>query len=105
MHYQQVEKTTGIMINTLASIALPNPDWSEIKPDPASSYAPCWVCNIASNPVELKGYVGQLEKALGKITKKELLPLQSSDVPGAYADVDALIVNFGYRSERNARRY
>ncbi len=54
-----------------------------------------------SNPVELKEYVGQLEKCFGKTATKELLPLQPGDVLDTYADVEALIVNMGYKPESN----
>jgi len=46
------------------------------------------VYNIGNNnPVNLMDYIEALEKALGKTTKKELLPLQPGDVPNTYADL------------------
>ncbi len=46
---------------------------------------------------------GSWEKGLGKAATKELLPLQPSDVPDTYADVEALIVNMGYKPETNVK--
>jgi UDP-glucuronate 4-epimerase len=86
------------IIRVLDKPAQPNQDWQSDKPDSGSSNAPWRVYNIGSNnPVELNTYVAELEKALGKTAEKELLPLQPGDVPDTYADVDALIRDFGYK--------
>jgi UDP-glucuronate 4-epimerase len=86
------------IIRVLDKPAQPNEDWQSDKPDSGSSNAPWRVYNIGSNnPVELNTYVAELEKALGKTTQKELLPLQPGDVPDTYADVDALIRDFDYK--------
>jgi UDP-glucuronate 4-epimerase len=86
------------IIRVLDQPAQPNEDWQSDKPDSGSSNAPWRVYNIGSNnPVELKTYVSELEKALGKTAEKELLPLQPGDVPDTYADVDALIRDFDYK--------
>jgi UDP-glucuronate 4-epimerase len=86
------------IIRVLDKPAQPNEDWQSDKPDSGSSNAPWRVYNIGSNnPVELNTYVAELEKALGKTTQKELLPLQPGDVPDTYADVDALVKDFDYK--------
>jgi UDP-glucuronate 4-epimerase len=86
------------IIRVLDKPAQPNQDWQSDKPDSGSSNSPWRVYNIGSNnPVELNTYVAELEKALGKIAQKELLPLQPGDVPDTYADVDALIRDFDYK--------
>lgn len=78
--------------------AQPNPDWSGNNPDSGTSYAPWRIYNIGNNnPVELKDYIGALEKALGKEAEKELLPLQPGDVPDTYANVDDLVRDFDYK--------
>ena len=46
---------------------------------------------------ELIDYIKAIENALGIEAKKELLPLQPGDVPDTYADVDALVKDFGYK--------
>lgn len=86
------------VIRVLDKPAQPNPDWSGDDPDSATSYAPWRVYNIGNNnPVELKTYIAELEKALGKEAEKELLPLQPGDVPDTYADVEDLVRDFGYK--------
>ncbi len=86
------------VIRVLDQPAQPNPDWSGDNPDSATSYAPWRVYNIGNNnPVELKTYISELELALGKEAKKEMLPLQPGDVPDTYADVKDLIRDFDYK--------
>ena len=86
------------VIRVLDKSAQPNPDWSGDNPDSGTSYAPWRIYNIGNNnPVELKDYISALEKGLGKVAEKELLPLQPGDVPDTYADVDDLIRDMGYK--------
>lgn len=85
------------VIRTLDNVAKPNSNWSGINPDPMSSKSPWRVYNIGnSTPVELLYYIECIENALGKTTKKTLLPLQPGDVEHTYADVSALIRDTGY---------
>ena len=49
------------------------------------------------SPIELLDYIGAVEDALGVKANKELLPLQSGDVPDTYANVDDLVREFNYR--------
>ena len=47
--------------------AAPDPAWSGVKPDSATSYAPWRIYNIGNNePVELMRYIEVLERCLGK---------------------------------------
>ncbi|MEZ5452731.1 MAG: NAD-dependent epimerase [Thiothrix sp.] len=86
------------VIRTLDHTATPNPEWSGMNPDPASSKAPWRVYNIGNqNPVELMDYIGAIEKELGVKAEMNLLPLQAGDVPDTYADVEALVQDVGYR--------
>ena len=85
------------VVRTLDRIALPDPDWSGLKPNPSSSKAPWRVYNIGnSQPIELLYYIECLEQAFGKTTEKTLLPLQPGDVEHTYADVTALMRDTGY---------
>jgi UDP-glucuronate 4-epimerase len=82
------------------TVAVPagNNDWSGIAPDPGTSYAPYRIYNIGNNnPVELLYFIETLERCLGKEAKKNLLPIQSGDVPATYADVDNLMNDVGFR--------
>jgi UDP-glucuronate 4-epimerase len=86
------------VVRTLDNVAQPNPEWSGLDPDPATSKAPWRIYNIGnSQPVELLYYIECIEKSLGKTTEKELLPLQPGDVEHTYADVTALMRDTGYQ--------
>ena len=75
-----------------------NLEWTGHNPDPATSNVPWRIYNIGNNqPVELMDYISALEKALGKKAEKELLPLQTGDVPETFADVDDLVEQFHYK--------
>jgi UDP-glucuronate 4-epimerase len=64
---------------------------------PSESVAPYTVYNIGNHsPVELLHFIETLEKALGKTTTKNYLPLQPGDVPKTCADVDALMRDVGF---------
>jgi UDP-glucuronate 4-epimerase len=75
-----------------------NTGYSTESPDPGSSSAPWRVYNIGNNnPVELLEVVRLLEEAIGKKAKRELLPMQSGDVPATFADVDDLMRDVDFR--------
>ncbi|MEE8364818.1 MAG: NAD-dependent epimerase [Gammaproteobacteria bacterium] len=85
------------VVRCLDRIPAGNPDWSGLKPDPASSRAPWKVYNIGnSKPIELLRYIELMEQAFGKTTEKQLLPLQPGDVEHTYADVTELQRDTGY---------
>jgi UDP-glucuronate 4-epimerase len=92
------------IIRTLDRPASGNPQWDSAMPDPGSSLAPWRVYNIGNNqPIELMDYIAAIEKALGKTAIKELLPLQSGDVPDTYADVKDLVEQFNYQPATTVR--
>ena len=49
-------------------------------------------------------YIEALESSLGIEAEKELLPLQSGDVPDTYADVDDLVEEFNYKPLMNIKQ-
>ena len=86
------------VVRTADKIAVPNPNWDSLAPDPGTSSAPYRLYNIGNNnPVELLHFISCIEKALGREAKKNFLPLQPGDVPKTYADVDALIEDVGFK--------
>ena len=88
------------VIRTLDNVAAPDPDWSGVAPDSATSNAPYRLYNIGSNnPVELSRFIEVIEDCLGRKAEKNYLPMQPGDVPATYADVDDLIHDVGYRPE------
>jgi UDP-glucuronate 4-epimerase len=42
-------------------------------------------------------YISALEFSLGKVAKKDLLPMQPGDVLDTFADVDDLVENFSFK--------
>ena len=86
------------VVRVLDQPASPDPEWNGDRPDPATSSAPHRIYNIGNNNiVELGRYIEVLEECLGRKAEKNMLPLQPGDVPDTYADVDALVKDFGYR--------
>jgi UDP-glucuronate 4-epimerase len=86
------------IIRVSSRIAEPDPQWSSLVPDPATSNAPFRIYNIGSNaPVKLTEYIEALEDALGLKAEKELLPLQLGDVPETFADASELVQAIGYK--------
>ncbi len=88
------------IIRVLDRIPEPNTAWSGDAPDPSSSVAPYRLYNIGNNnPVELMHYIGALEKMLGKVAKKNMLPMQAGDVPETYADVADLERDIAFKPQ------
>jgi UDP-glucuronate 4-epimerase len=86
------------VIRASDQIAAPDPAWDPANPDPATSNAPYRVFNIGNNaPVTLIQYIEAIEKALGRKSVRELLPLQPGDVPDTRADTSTLEAAVNYR--------
>jgi len=98
--FTYIDDIVNGIVKTLDNTASGNADWSGLNPDPGSSKAPWRIYNIGNQkPVELLDYIETIEKAIGKTTTKELLPLQPGDVPDTYADVEQLVTDVGYRPQ------
>ena len=96
--FTYIDDIVGGVLHCLDKIPVGNPDWNGIEPDPASSRAPWKIYNIGnSEPVELFKYIELMEKAFGRTTEKQLLPLQPGDVEHTYADVSSLQKDIGYK--------
>jgi UDP-glucuronate 4-epimerase len=75
-----------------------DPNWSDERPDPATSAAPWKIYNIGNNkPEDILHVVSLLEEEFGRTAAKEMLPMQPGDVPATYADVDDLAREIGFR--------
>jgi UDP-glucuronate 4-epimerase len=73
-------------------------NWSGDAPNPGTSSAPWRIYNVGNNkPAELMSVVTLLEKELGRVAQKEMLPMQPGDVPATFADIDDLIRDVGFR--------
>ncbi len=85
------------VLRTSDRIAAPDPVWSGVAPDPATSSAPYRIYNIGNHsPVELMHFIGTLEQALGREAKKRFLPMQPGDVPATFANVADLAADVGF---------
>jgi len=86
------------IVRVIDNPAKSNISWSGKKPDPSCSSAPYKVYNIGNNnPVKLVDFIKAIENALGKTIEKQLLPLQSGDVPATYANVEDLVRELDYK--------
>ncbi len=96
--FTYVDDIADGVVRVLDQPATPDASWNGDTPDPATSSAPHRIYNIGNNNwVELNRYIEVLEACLGRKAERELLPLQPGDVPDTYADIDALVTDFGYR--------
>lgn len=86
------------VIRTLDHTAAPNEGWDPAEPDPGTSRAPYRIYNIGNQaPVELMRYIEVIEECLGRSAEKNLLPMQSGDVPDTWADTEDLANDVGYQ--------
>jgi UDP-glucuronate 4-epimerase len=86
------------VVRVLRTIPEPNPDWSGDAPDPGTSYTRYKLYNIGNNnPVQLREFIKQIEKALNKTAIKNYMDIQPGDVPATYADIDDLARAVGFK--------
>lgn len=75
-------------------------NWTVETGSPATSSAPYRVYNIGnSQPVTLMNYIEAIEKALGILAKKNLMPMQPGDVLETSADTEALFKAIGFKPQ------
>jgi UDP-glucuronate 4-epimerase len=108
--FTYVDDVTESVVRLVDHIPEPNPQWSGLAPDPASSTAPWRIYNIGNNrTVELSRVVELLEHELGRTAVKELVEMQPGDVAETRADVDDLMRGVGFRPatpiEEGVRRF
>jgi UDP-glucuronate 4-epimerase len=86
------------ILRTADRVATPDPAWTGDVPDPGISSAPYRVYNIGNdNPVELMDLIATLERELGQVAVKNMLPMQPGDVPATWANVDDLTRDVGFK--------
>lgn len=86
------------VVRVLDRVPQPNSTRSETALAPGNSTAPYKIYNIGNNqPNDLMHFIEVLEDCLEIKAKKNLLPMQSGDVPVTYADVDALIEDVDFK--------
>jgi len=68
-----------------------------VTTESTNTIAPFRVFNIGNNnPVPLSRFIEAIEAAMSKQAAKNMLPMQSSDVPLTYADIDDLVDEYGF---------
>jgi UDP-glucuronate 4-epimerase len=86
------------ILRTADHVATPDPAWTGDVPDPGTSSAPYRVYNIGNDdPVELMELIATLERELGQVAVKNMLPIQPGDVPATWANVDDLTRGVGFK--------
>ncbi len=76
---------------------VPDENWDPADPDPSASSAPFRIYNIGnSSPVKLTRFIEAIERSLGMTAEKVLMPIQPGDVEKTWADVSALVRDYGY---------
>lgn len=86
------------IIKVIDNPATKNEEWDPETPEIQSSSAPYRIYNIGNNePVSLMKFIETIEKSLGKVAEKTMLPMQDGDVQSTYADVSGLKTDFNYK--------
>ena len=98
--FTYVDDIVDGLVKVIDKPAKVDPNWDAKNPTPDSSSAPYRVYNIGNNaPVALMAFIETIENALGKVAKKEMLPMQDGDVVSTYADTSDLMKDFGYKPD------
>jgi UDP-glucuronate 4-epimerase len=85
------------VVRVLDLVPAPDPAVDMTRPDPAVSPAAHRLYNIGNHqPVKLLEFIEILERALGRMAIKNLLPMQPGDVLATYADTDDLREAVGF---------
>ena len=83
----QVAAGEGFPLDRMYALLRTDAAFDPARPSPATSSAPWRIFNIGNHePVGLLDFIAALERALGRKTKMNMLPMQPGDVPATYAD-------------------
>ncbi len=86
------------LIKVIDNPAKSDKNWNANKPKIESSSAPYRLYNIGNNhPVSLMNFIEIIEKTLGRVAEKNMLPMQDGDVESTYADIEGLMHDFDYK--------
>lgn len=79
------------VVQVVDKVATANAGFNADDSNQSSSNAPYRIFNIGNNqPVKLMDFISFIEQSIGKVAKKEFLPMQDGDVIATYADTRAL---------------
>ena len=88
------------LIKVIDNPAQKNENWNAEDPEIQSSSAPYHIYNIGNNaPVDLMEFIKTIEKSLGKVAEKNMMPMQPGDVESTYADTTELTEKFNYKPD------
>ena len=91
-----------LLINAIPNKSL---EYSEIEHDNLSPVAPFRIVNIGnSQKVQLIDFIRAIESELGKKALKNLMPMQTGDVPATWADTSLLKKLTGYAPETDYKQ-
>jgi UDP-glucuronate 4-epimerase len=100
--FTYIDDIAGGTVRVLDRIAQSNLAFDTNAPNSASSYAPFKVYNIGNHtPVELMTFIQTVEESLGKVAKKNFLPMQAGDVVATYADVENIKHDIDFEPKTN----
>jgi UDP-glucuronate 4-epimerase len=95
--FTYIDDVTAAVTALVRRPAQPDPDWTPMAPNAASSRAPWRVYNVgAHRPIAVEYLVSLIEAATGRSAVRELLPMQPGDVEETYADVSELAAAVGF---------
>ena len=93
--FTYIDDVAEAVVRVVETPAMPDPQWDASAPDPASSSAPYRLFNVGNgDSIPLLRFVDALESSMGRVARRELLPIQPGDVPdtaAACADLEAEI--------------
>ncbi len=95
--FTYIDDIVSGIIKVIDHPAIASPSFDPTHPNPSISLAPYRLYNIGNNaPVNLMEFIETLEKAMGKVAKKNFMDIQAGDVESTYADTSGLIEDFDY---------
>jgi len=88
----------------IPKIPQPDKNFSGHEPNPSTSPAPYRIYNIGNNsPVNLMGFIHEIENVLDKKAVLNFMPLQPGDVPETYADVTSLFDTIDFKPQTEVK--
>lgn len=81
----------------IPKVSEPDKSWQSDNPVPDSSFVPYRLFNIGNNaPIALIEFIEAIEKNLDRKSIRNLLPMQTGDIPNSTADASELFEYVGY---------
>ncbi len=103
--FTYVDDIVEAIIRLIPNHPAPNPEWSGMNPDPATSFSPYRIFNIGnSNPIQLMDFIFAIEEKLGVEAQKNMMPMQPGDVPETSSDVKDLYDLIGFQPSTSVKQ-